>query len=96
MVKYSRLRRFSSLRYCAKCLDDTIGVDNSNDDYLTEYICKNLGHFCSNNKSKGIILEVDLEYPEELHNLHNDYPLAAEKLKVNNDMLSPYAVILKN
>ena len=23
---------------------------------------------------KGLIMEVDLEYPEELHNLHNDYP----------------------
>ena len=39
---------------------------------------------------KGIILEVDLEYPKELHNLHNDYPLAAEKIKVTNDMLSEY------
>ena len=39
---------------------------------------------------KGIILEVDLEYPEELHDLHNDYPLAAEKIKVTNDMLSEY------
>ena len=39
---------------------------------------------------KGLILEVDLEYPEELHNLHNDYPLAAEKIKVTEDMLSPY------
>ena len=27
----------------------------------------------------GLILEVDLEYPHELHDLHNDYPLAAEK-----------------
>ena len=39
---------------------------------------------------KGIILEVDLEYPEELHNQHNDYPLAAEKIKVTKDMLSDY------
>ena len=31
---------------------------------------------------KGLILEVDLEYPHELHDLHNDYPLAAEKRKV--------------
>ena len=37
---------------------------------------------------KGLILEVDLEYPEELHNLHNDYPLAPEKVKVTEDMLS--------
>ena len=27
----------------------------------------------------GHVYEVDLEYPEELHNLHNDYPCAAEK-----------------
>ena len=31
------------------------------------------------NNKKGYILETDLEYPEELHELHNDYPLAAEK-----------------
>ena len=36
-----------------------------------------------NNKEKDIrhIYEVDLEYPDELHHLHNDYPCAAEKNK---------------
>ena len=35
----------------------------------------------------GYILEVDLEYSKELHELYNDYPLAPEKLAVTNDML---------
>ena len=42
------------------------------------------------NGKKGLILEVDLEYPRELHSLHNDYPVAPEKAKVSNNMLSGY------
>ena len=30
------------------------------------------------NSSKGCALEVDLEYPKELQELHNDYPLALD------------------
>ena len=41
--------------------------------------------------STGYILECDLQYPEHLQELHNDYPMAAEHLTVIRDMLSPYA-----
>ena len=43
------------------------------------------------NDEYGFILEVDLEYPPELHDMHNDYPLAPQKLTITTDMLSPYA-----
>ena len=33
---------------------------------------------------------MDLEYPNELHELHNDFPLAPEKLPASRDMLSKY------
>ena len=35
-------------------------------------------------------LEVDVEYPKELDELHNDYPLAPEQLAVSSDMLPKY------
>ena len=38
----------------------------------------------------GYILEVDLVYLDELHVLHNNYPLAPEKLAIPFDMLSDY------
>ena len=44
----------------------------------------------SEKSSIGYILDVDLEYPEELYLLHNDYPLAPEKLANAYGMLSDY------
>ena len=44
----------------------------------------------SSNSSKWCVLEVDLEYPKELRELHNDYPLAPDKIVIKREMLSDY------
>ncbi|KAL9959301.1 hypothetical protein ACROYT_G032614 [Oculina patagonica] len=49
----------------------------------------NLAKYKEDSK-KGLILEVDLEYNKELHDIHNDYPIGPEKVKVTKDMLSDY------
>ena len=35
-------------------------------------------------------LEFDLKYRDELHELHNDFPLAPEKRDISSDILSNY------
>ena len=44
----------------------------------------------SKNSSHEYILEVDLEYPDELYGFHNDYSLAQEKLKTDSGIFSMY------
>ena len=46
-------------------------------------------------KNSGCFVKVDLEYPEELHDEHNDYPLAPERKLVRDSLLSPYGLSLK-
>ena len=43
----------------------------------------------------GYIIECDLNYPEKLHKLHTDYPLAPEHLTVSPDMLSDFCSEIK-
>ena len=55
---------------------------------------KNVTNFDINSISEkspiGYILEVNLEYLDELHYLHNDYPLAPGKLAIPYYMFSDY------
>ena len=45
----------------------------------------------SDNSLHGYFLEVDLDYPENLHEEHGDYPMAPEKIKIKTEWLSPYS-----
>ena len=49
-----------------------------------------------NNSSTGYVLEVDLEYPKKLHDIHNDYPLAPEKINIPKEWLSDYCLKIAN
>ena len=42
------------------------------------------------NKYTAIVLDVDLKYPKELCKLHNDYPLAPDKIEIKRELLSNY------
>ena len=53
-------------------------------------------NFIEENSPTEYILEVDLEYPDELDELHNDYPLAPEKFEISLNMLSKYCSNIAN
>ena len=47
-----------------------------------------------NTKSRGMFLEVDLNYPKKLHKLHRDFPLAPVRYNVTFKELSPLNELL--
>ena len=46
--------------------------------------------------SKSCALEVDLEYTKELNKLHNDYPVAPDKLEIKKEIFSDYQKFADN
>ena len=48
------------------------------------------------NSSIGYVLEVDLNYSDDLHELHNDYPSVPEKFKISKNMFSKYCCNIAN
>lgn len=48
-----------------------------------------------NKYNKGFAIEVDVDYPDHLHDAHNDFPLLPEKIAAENNMLSEYQYNLK-
>ena len=42
--------------------------------------------------NKGCILEVDVEYPKNLLNLHSDLPFLAERKKIKNNTISLFVI----
>ena len=64
----------------------------SNFEWLTDKEIQNLNVKDYNaNEDEGMILEVDIQYPQHLHDLHADYPLAPEQLVIKKEMLSQHS-----
>lgn len=57
-----------------------------------EWVSKTLEEILNtpDDSKHGYLIEVDLEYPHELHDRHNDYPMCAEH------MIPPLNRIIKN
>ena len=42
----------------------------------------------SDESSTGYIFDVDLIYPKDIHDLHNEFPLCPEQIEIKDDLLS--------
>ena len=60
-------------------------IEVSENEDWTDFILKQ-----KDKQEEGYFLEVDLEYPEELHDLHDTYPCTPEKLKIEKKLLSEH------
>ena len=50
----------------------------------------------NSNSWHGCVLEVDLEYPKELRELHNFYPLASDKMEMKKEISNYVKTLVPN
>ena len=65
-------------------------------EWLTDEEISNLQDDLKSGKAEedqGYILDVDLDYPQHLHDRHNNYPLAPERMEIPD--VSPYCKRLR-
>jgi hypothetical protein len=71
-------------------------LPKSNFEWLTKEELQNLSiENIPDDSEWGYTLEVDLHYPDYLHEAHSDYPLCPETITPSDEMLSPYCKDLK-
>ena len=72
-------------------------IPTKNFRWLTEEEIENIVmHFLDDESETGYIFEVDLKYPQRLHDLHNSYPLAPERLTIDESITHSIRAISKS